>query len=118
MVPLTATTSKVENEVYRHRDATDEEFENINAFYRQVLDEDKELCVGTQENLNSGVFTNGELHPNKEKVCGSLGTDVGSLIDGHTTGTNSLSEQRTGNGHGASKNGRAARGSRDMACGS
>lgn len=74
MVPLTATTSKVENEVYRHRDATDEEFENINAFYRQVLDEDKELCVGTQENLNSGVFTNGELHPSKEKVCRSLGT--------------------------------------------
>ncbi|KAJ6020869.1 monooxygenase [Penicillium herquei] len=67
MVPLTATTSKVENEVYRHKDATDEEFENINAFYRQVLDEDKELCVGTQENLNGGLFTNGELHPNKEK---------------------------------------------------
>lgn len=53
MIPITATTSKVENEVYRHKDATDEEFENINAFYRQVLDEDRELCVGTQENLNS-----------------------------------------------------------------
>ncbi|CAG8882774.1 unnamed protein product [Penicillium egyptiacum] len=68
MIPLSATSSKIENEVYRHRDATDEEFENINAFYRQVLDEDKELCVGTQENLSAGVFTNGELHPSKEKV--------------------------------------------------
>lgn len=68
MIPVSATSSKIENEVYRHRDATDEEFENINAFYRQVLDEDKELCVGTQENLSAGVFTNGELHPSKEKV--------------------------------------------------
>lgn len=69
MIPLTGTTSKVENEVYRHKDATDKEFEDINAFYRQVLDEDRELCVGAQENLNAGVFVNGELHPNKEKVC-------------------------------------------------
>ncbi|KAJ5757184.1 uncharacterized protein N7511_007366 [Penicillium nucicola] len=67
MVPVSATESKIENEVYRHRDATDEEFENINAFYRQVLAEDKELCVGVQQNLAGGVFTSGELHPNKEK---------------------------------------------------
>ncbi|PYH89577.1 ISP domain-containing protein [Aspergillus ellipticus CBS 707.79] len=67
MIPLSATTSKIENEVYRHRDATDEEFDNINAFYRQVLEEDKELCVGAQENLSAGVFINGELHPSKEK---------------------------------------------------
>ena len=72
MIPVTATTSKVENEVYRHRDATDEEFDNINAFYRQVLEEDRELCVGAQENLSAGVFTNGELHPNKEQVCHHL----------------------------------------------
>lgn len=68
MVPVSATSSRIENEIYRHRDATDGEFENINAFYRQVLDEDKELCVGTQENLGAKVFTNGELHPDKEKV--------------------------------------------------
>lgn len=69
MIPVSATKSKIENEVYRHKDATDEEFEAINAFYRQVLDEDKELCVGAQENLNGGVYVNGELHPSKEKVC-------------------------------------------------
>lgn len=68
MIPLSATTSKIENEVYRHRDATNEEFDNINAFYRQVLEEDKELCVGVQTNLSTGVFINGELHPSKEKV--------------------------------------------------
>ncbi|KAK1148179.1 hypothetical protein N8T08_010824 [Aspergillus melleus] len=67
MFPVSATTSKIENEVYRHRDATDDEFKEINAFYRQVLDEDRELCVGTQGNLDAGIFTNGELHPTKEK---------------------------------------------------
>lgn len=68
MIPVTATTSKVEIEVYRHKDATDKEFADINAFYRQVLEEDRDLCVGAQRNLNLGVFVNGELHPSKEKV--------------------------------------------------
>ncbi|KAF7596965.1 hypothetical protein BBP40_011331 [Aspergillus hancockii] len=66
-MPVTATTSKTENEVYRHREATDEEFENICAFYRQVLDEGKDLCVGAQGNYSGGVFIHGELHPSEEK---------------------------------------------------
>lgn len=68
MIPVTATTSKVENEVYRHKNATDEEFEKINAFYHQVLAEDKDLCDGSQRNINAGVYVNGEYHPEKEKV--------------------------------------------------
>lgn len=67
MIPVTATTSKVENEVYRHHAATDQEFNAILAFYRQVLDEDRELCEGVQRSLRTGVFMNGELHPEKEK---------------------------------------------------
>ncbi|KAI1634286.1 Rieske domain-containing protein [Biscogniauxia mediterranea] len=67
MIPVTATTSIIENEVYRHKNATDEEFANINAFYRQVLAEDKELCEGAQRNLDARVYINGELHPEKEK---------------------------------------------------
>lgn len=63
MTPVIASTSRVENEVYRHKDTTKEEFEDINASYRQVLDEDKELCVRAQENLTSDVFSNGELQP-------------------------------------------------------
>lgn len=70
MFPVTATTSKIENEVYRHKNAGDQEFSNIMAFYKQVLDEDKALCDGAQTNLNSRVFINGELHPEKEKVRG------------------------------------------------
>jgi hypothetical protein len=68
MIPISATKSRIENEVYRHKDSTDKEFDDINAFYRQVLDEDKELCEGAQRNLGAGVFVNGELHPNKENV--------------------------------------------------
>lgn len=68
MIPLSPTKSIIENEVYRHKNASDEEFDSITAFYRQVLEEDKQLCDGTQVNLNAGVYTGGELHPDKEKV--------------------------------------------------
>ena len=54
--------------MYRHKDSTNKEFDDINAFYRQALDEDKELCEGAQRNLAAGVFVNGELHPDKENV--------------------------------------------------
>ncbi|KAH0429884.1 rieske 2fe-2s family protein [Colletotrichum camelliae] len=67
MIPVSATKTRIENEVYRHHNAGDEEFAAINAFYKQVLEEDKQLCIGAQENLSAGVFINGELHPEKEK---------------------------------------------------
>jgi hypothetical protein len=69
MLPLTATTSKIEFEVYRHKDATDEQFANMKSFYETIMEEDKHLCNASQLNLNSGVYFNGELHPDKEKVC-------------------------------------------------
>lgn len=68
MLPVTATTSKIEMEFFRHTNATDEEFDNIIAFYMQVLEEDKHLCNAAQKNINTGVFINGELHPDKEVV--------------------------------------------------
>ncbi|KAF2724603.1 hypothetical protein K431DRAFT_147160 [Polychaeton citri CBS 116435] len=55
-------------EVYRHHDATDKQFADINAFYHQVLEEDKQLFNGSQSNFDAGVFINGELHPEKERV--------------------------------------------------
>lgn len=68
MFPITATTSKIEYEVFRHTSAADEEFKAINDFYVQVLNEDKELCEAAQRNLSAGLFVNGELHPEKEKA--------------------------------------------------
>lgn len=108
MIPLTATTSKVENEVYRHKDATDKEFDDINAFYRQVLDEDRELCVGAQENLSAGVFVNGELHPNKEKVCLGVERNLYICIH-HFSGAYSFPGKRQKNAYRAQEEGRATR---------
>jgi hypothetical protein len=67
MIPTGPGKTKVENEVYRHKSATDVEFAAINEFYKQVLNEDKMLCEDAQKNLEAGVFVNGELHPDKEK---------------------------------------------------
>lgn len=72
MIPVSATTSRIENEVYRHKDASDEKFKALCDFYTQVLEEDKDLCEGAQRNLSAGVYVTGELHPDKEKVRVSL----------------------------------------------
>lgn len=58
----------MEYEVYRHKDATDEEFTEISDFFKNIMQEDKDLCNGAQKNLNGGIFLNGELHPRVEKV--------------------------------------------------
>ena len=60
----------MEYDVFRHKATTDENFTRINDFYKQVLKEDKELCNGAQKNLEAGIFINGQLHPEKEKVGG------------------------------------------------
>ncbi|KAJ4290898.1 hypothetical protein N0V90_010094 [Kalmusia sp. IMI 367209] len=67
MIPISATTSIIENEVYRNKKATDKQFDDLCEFYKQVLDEDKQLCDGAQENLSAGVYVNGEFHPDKER---------------------------------------------------
>lgn len=59
----------MEYEVYRNNNATDEEFHYIDEFFKQVLREDKDLCNSAQKNLNAGVYTNGPLHSEAEKVC-------------------------------------------------
>jgi hypothetical protein len=58
----------MEYEVYRHKDATDEEFETVDGFFKRVLGEDKYLCDNVQKNLEAGIFTNGELHPDLENA--------------------------------------------------
>ena len=57
----------MEYEVYRHKDATDANFENVDSMFKRILNEDKVLCNNAQKNLEVGVFVNGELHPQKEK---------------------------------------------------
>lgn len=54
-------------EVYRHKDATDEEFEVVDEFFKQVESEDKGLCNAAQKNLNAGTYVSGNLHSSNEK---------------------------------------------------
>lgn len=68
-IPVSASQTKMEYEVYRSNDATDEDFTEVSDFFKQVLKEDKDLCNGAQKNLNAGIFMSGELHPRVEKVC-------------------------------------------------
>ncbi|KAJ5160406.1 uncharacterized protein N7482_007410 [Penicillium canariense] len=65
--PISPTKSVMRYEVYRHKDATDEDFTLISDMYKRIMSEDKYLCIHTQKNLNAGVFVNGLLHPEMEK---------------------------------------------------
>ncbi|KAI1868796.1 hypothetical protein JX265_006775 [Neoarthrinium moseri] len=66
-IPVSSGKTKMEYDVFRRNDTTDENFARINDFYKQVLQEDKDLCNGAQKNLEGGIFINGQLHPEKEK---------------------------------------------------
>ncbi|KAK3196771.1 hypothetical protein K4F52_000115 [Lecanicillium sp. MT-2017a] len=66
-VPISATQTSMEYEVYKQNDATEEEFAQISDFFKNVMREDKDLCNEAAKNLTSGIFLNGELHPRVEK---------------------------------------------------
>ncbi|QKX64599.1 uncharacterized protein TRUGW13939_11774 [Talaromyces rugulosus] len=66
-VPVSPTSAVMRYEVYRNKNATDEDFDYVNSMYKRIMSEDKYLCDLTQKNLNRGVFVNGLLHPEKEK---------------------------------------------------
>lgn len=67
-VPISATQTSMEYEVYKQNDATEEEFAEISDFFKNVMREDKDLCNEAAKNLTTGIFLNGELHPRVEKV--------------------------------------------------
>jgi hypothetical protein len=73
----------MEYEVYRHKQASDEDFEHIDSFFKRVLDEDKHLCNAAQKNLNAGVFVNGQLHPKLENAPLFFQSTVRSLLTRH-----------------------------------
>lgn len=57
----------MEYEVYRHKNASDADFEQIDSIYKRILAEDKLLCNATQSNLDVGVYVSGQLHPSYEQ---------------------------------------------------
>lgn len=70
-------------EVYRHNQASDEDFQYIDALFKRVLHEDKDLCNAAQKNLNAGVFVNGQMHPQLEMGPLYLHQLVKSLVVAH-----------------------------------
>ena len=66
-VPHGPVSSTMRYEVYRHKDASQDEFVTISDMYKRVMSEDKALCEAAQKNINAGVFVNGEMHPVKEQ---------------------------------------------------
>lgn len=78
--PVSATQTQMEYEVYRHKDATDEEFTYISDTFKRILQEDKDLCNAAQKNLNGSIFVNGELHPTAEKASLATHSDPISYI--------------------------------------
>lgn len=82
-VPTSAGACSLEYEVYRHKAASDEEFNYIDSFFKRVLDEDKHLCNGAQKNLNAGVFVNGQLHPRLESAPLFFQNTVRTLLTTH-----------------------------------
>lgn len=73
----------MEYEVYRHKDATDEDFGHIDSFFKRVLEEDKYLCDAVQKNLEAGVFVNGEMHPDLESAPIFFQNTVRQLLTEH-----------------------------------
>lgn len=66
-VPHSPTRSTMRYEFYRNKDSTDEEFTVISELYKRVMSEDKYLCANAQNNVNAGIFVNGEMHPEMEQ---------------------------------------------------
>ena len=82
-VPTSVGTCSMEYEVYRHKEASDEDFDYIDSSFKRVLNEDKYLCDEVQKNLNAGVFVNGQLHPGLESAPLFFQNTVRSLLRKH-----------------------------------
>ncbi|KAF8320727.1 Rieske [2Fe-2S] domain protein [Clavulina sp. PMI_390] len=65
-VPVSATETRMEYDVFKRKGEPMEKFRKYMEFYEQVEIEDYDLCVATQRNLNSGIYSRGFLHPDKE----------------------------------------------------
>ncbi|KAF5646493.1 cytochrome P450 monooxygenase oxidoreductase [Fusarium tjaetaba] len=82
-VPNSPGHCSMEYEVYRHKNATDEGFQTIDAMFKRILAEDKWLCKNAQKNLNAGVFVNGEMHPKMEQGPLYFQHRVRGILNGH-----------------------------------
>ncbi|KAG9091721.1 hypothetical protein FRC07_011796, partial [Ceratobasidium sp. 392] len=66
VIPLSATQTRMEYDVFKRKTVSMEQLREYMRFYEQVEEEDYMLCVATQRNLNTGIYSRGVLHPNNE----------------------------------------------------
>ncbi|KAF4472234.1 cytochrome P450 oxidoreductase [Fusarium albosuccineum] len=82
-VPTSESHCSMEYEVYRHKNASDEDFNRIDQMFKRILGEDKWLCNNAQKNPNAGVFVNGEMHPRMEQGPLYFQNRVRQLLKSH-----------------------------------
>lgn len=75
--------STMNYEVYKNKNSSEEDFRLIADTYAKVMGEDKVLCNLAQQNLNAGVFVNGQLHPKYEKAPLFFQSTVRELVTEH-----------------------------------
>ncbi|CAG9994378.1 unnamed protein product [Clonostachys byssicola] len=69
-IPVSPSKTIVTYEVFRVDGESVEDFNHHHVLIKRVMEEDKALCVAAQNNIERGVFVNGDLHPRLE--IGSL----------------------------------------------
>lgn len=67
VVPVSQTQVSMQYEVYRNKSSSDETFQSLDKFFKQIEGEDKFLCTNAQKNLNAGGYVSGPLHEQREK---------------------------------------------------
>lgn len=68
--------------MYKSNDPAQEPaFQRLNDIFKVVLDEDKGLCNAAYRNVQSGIFSAGELHAQMEKVSFLMPRDECAVVD-------------------------------------
>ncbi|KAJ5151319.1 uncharacterized protein N7482_010571 [Penicillium canariense] len=80
LVPTAPTSCSMRFEVYRNKNATDEDFELVNSMLKRIVSEDKTLGVNIQQNLNTSGVINGEPHPRLEDSPLNFQTVVKDIV--------------------------------------
>jgi hypothetical protein len=65
-VPIDATTTRMEYDVFKRKSMSMDDLRKFMVFYEAVEQEDFDLCSATQISLNAGVYSKGILHPERE----------------------------------------------------
>ncbi|KZS96683.1 Rieske [2Fe-2S] domain protein, partial [Sistotremastrum niveocremeum HHB9708] len=65
-VPVGAHKTRLEFDIYGHKDVPEADIREAYKLFEQVQREDWDLCTKTQKNLNVGIYDRGFLHPQRE----------------------------------------------------